>query len=500
MQIKKYSTILTFFFIIVTVFLFHSSALNLGFAFQEFHYYVHATANGFYDVINQVIGFSANASEYRPINHYIFFLVNRSIFGDNPSVFHLVILLLNCVNGLLIYIFISKISKSKLIGFFSVFIFFTRVAILRSFYATHLSPPKFCFFLLLTFIFYLKSEENKKLFLPLSVIAYVLAMFTRETFVFTIVPIAAYELIYKFDCKISVNSIKLILKKIAPYIMVIIGYIIIRMPYILGKAALSEISQKDGIKIGYKSLSIKYYLTNLINYIRFYYNALTFPFAELSFSKMKFGLIDIVLFCTLIAVAHLIYSIVRAQKLPVFLTDNKKTFLFGGVWFLIFISLVCFFGHMNMDYLYVPSIGFCFIMASVMEHYYDLLVKQQAVLGGGLVVILLISFIVGFYFFSRTKYKEDDFLMGWERAESFIASIKKDYPSIGPDSSVHYFGPDIYKYDLLMSSGNLFRYVYDNKDLNVMCHKLELDKSKIKPGDIVFKLEHDKIMAVVPGS
>src|SRR3989339_1022293 len=123
---------------------------------------------------------------YRPFVTLTYF-IDYSLWGLNPTGFHLTNLLLQAANTLLFYLFLKRVAKSNTLAFFSTLLFTTHPILTEtvnsiSYREDLLAAP----FFLIAFILYLKINKpffNKSKFLlyyPVSLFSYLLALFSKE--------------------------------------------------------------------------------------------------------------------------------------------------------------------------------------------------------------------------------------------------------------------------------------------------------------------------------
>lgn len=495
---KKYFTLLVFLAILASVFIFHSPALDLGRAGGDMHFYVRAEADSIFEVLEKVVEFR-NGLEFRPLNHYLFHLVDKKLFGKNTTIFHILPLLLNTCCILLVYLITLKLTDNRRIAILSVLVVITRIALLRTYYIASLSAPKSFFFLLLTLLFYLYAKENRFPFLGLSVISYFMAMLTRESFIFFPIGLVSYEIIYNFDRKINMTNLKLVLKKIYPYLVIVGIFILVRFPYYIRSFALRK---NNVAKIGYRDVSFNNVIVNLVNFIRFHFNNFTVSFEDIGLGNIiGLEIIDIVLYIGLLFVGHLIYSAIR-KSIPKFPDDLKNHLIWGSIWFFTFILIYCFLGRIAMFYIYEGLLGSSLIIACLGEYYYNLFRVGDSSFLKGVVYVLVIHFLVGFYFLARDRFENDGYLELWKVSAKYISSIEDINIPVYPDSKVHFYNKiPINSYVIgninglgEEGGGFLFKYILNNKDLEVVYHGSEIAPDKIRPGDIVFRLEKERMI------
>ncbi len=124
---------------------------------------------------------SVVARDYIPVTLLSFSLENF-FFGLSPFVFHLNNVILHILNSFLVYILLRKLfdlEKNWLIAFLMSAVFAAHPLRVESVaWVTERKDVLFTFFYLLAIIFYLKSE-TKKYWLRLSVLAFLLALFSK---------------------------------------------------------------------------------------------------------------------------------------------------------------------------------------------------------------------------------------------------------------------------------------------------------------------------------
>ncbi|MFQ5647316.1 MAG: glycosyltransferase family 39 protein [bacterium] len=498
---EKYFTITVFLSIVSFVFIVYYPALHFGMAGLDLNLFVKAGNGNLSEVWAYFTGF-LHSVEFRPLNHYLFFLASRKLFGYNSQALHAVVLLINCCNAFLLYLLVSRITGSRKTALLSLLVFLTRIAVIRSYYILNYSPPKLCFFTLLTFILYLKSKERKAVFSPLYVFTYLLAMLTRETFVLLPVGILFYELVFNRGKKITLAEVKKRLAGLYPFFAVIFGYLLIRVPFFIGKVSM----KKQGVSISFRSLSVNHFFGNLMNLIRFNFNFLTRSIASVRLSNMGLNLVDVNIYIAVLVSGHIIYS--QVLRRPMRLSGRlRNNMIWGSAWFLLYVSLYCFFSTLSPEYLYLSLVGSSLAVASWIEYYYDLFYSEKALLFRGISFLLAVHFLAGFYFLVRTRTKDDGLLKWWPVADKYMADIRKSRPEISPGGRVHYYIRGNVSRHVLgnehqlnqKGEGYLFKYIYENDKLEVIGHDYPVDPAGVRTGDLVFRLEPSRLIDETSG-
>lgn len=121
---------------------------------------------------------------YAPL-HLISYMIDYSIWGSNPSGFHLTSALLHAVNGMLVYALTARISGMKTAGLIAAIIFVSHPAQVES--VAWLSQRKnllSLFFFLVSFLSYLKSRQqdsDSRLFYLIAVVAFFASLLSKAT-------------------------------------------------------------------------------------------------------------------------------------------------------------------------------------------------------------------------------------------------------------------------------------------------------------------------------
>ncbi len=133
-----------------------------------------------------------------------------SLFGPNPTYFRLLNIMLHLLNTILVFILITKLH-SKTTAFFASSIFAVHSIHVEAIaWISGGSYVQLSFFFLLSFILYLFSNGNKKMYI-ISILFYVLALESQTLVAVLSAVFAVYEL--------TLGNIKLNYKKIIPFLI-----------------------------------------------------------------------------------------------------------------------------------------------------------------------------------------------------------------------------------------------------------------------------------------
>jgi hypothetical protein len=173
------------FFILVITFLFYSNVVKYDFSGDDFIHLYNSQANSIQDFLNffNPNAYFADMFFYRPLSTQTFFFINSSLFGLNALPFHIVALLFHGINTLLFYLVVLKLWKNEKIAFLSCLLYgISAVHFLSLFFISAFQQILRTFFLLLSTIYFLKYQDEKKAnYLGFSLLSFVAALISKET-------------------------------------------------------------------------------------------------------------------------------------------------------------------------------------------------------------------------------------------------------------------------------------------------------------------------------
>lgn len=314
---------------------------------------------------------------YRPIRS-IFYTITYQVWGLNVFGYHLNSLLLHFFVALLLFFITLKITNKTEFSF--VVSLFFAVHPVHTARITNMTAAFDVFgilFLLLTFLFYiLYSNKHKKNYYYLSIIFYLLALFSTEEAITLILLLFLFD--FTFNFKINLYSVKLLLKKYIPYIIITIFYLIIRF---------SVVQQLGRGKIYFEHSFFGTLLTTIKIFVE-YILILFFPFNTTIERVVRFetSLFSISFLISLFALLLILFFFIKSYK-------KSKIVFFSVGWFFItllpFSNLVPQVTIMADRYLYLPSFGFVLFLTFLIFRIDKIgLVKRHSRL---IIVILIVS-------------------------------------------------------------------------------------------------------------
>ncbi|MEK6949450.1 MAG: tetratricopeptide repeat protein [Nanoarchaeota archaeon] len=339
------------FILAAVVFISYANIFKNEFAWDDFYF---ITDNIHIREFGSIPSFFTEPSTgdlYRPLRG-IFYALTYKMWGLDAFGYHLSSLLAHLAVTLLVYFITLKITEKNSLSFIASLFFAAHpVHTERITNMTAAFDAYGIVFLLLAFFFYAIFSKNKlKKYFVFSNVFYFLALFSSEEAI-TLIPILfLYE--FSFNHNINLANIKLLLKRYAPFIAITLFYLLIRF-MVVGKAGRAEIYFNESffgallttVKIFFQYILILFFPAGLVTerYVKF--EASIFSFAFL---------------VSLAALLLLFFFFVKSYK-------KSKIIFFSIGWFFItllpFSNILPQYTIMAERYLYLPSYGFCLLLA-----------------------------------------------------------------------------------------------------------------------------------------
>ncbi|MDO8529172.1 MAG: tetratricopeptide repeat protein, partial [bacterium] len=159
------------------------------------------------DINNPKVVFSLGSGFIQKIVLYIVF----SLFGDNPTYFRIFNILFHFGSTLVIFSILNILTKKRIVALFSAIIFAVHPILIESVaWISGMPYVIYSFFLLLSFLLYMLSKNNRKLYW-ISLALFILAVNSSEKAIVFFFILVAYE--------ISIGSIKNNWKRLIPYFL-----------------------------------------------------------------------------------------------------------------------------------------------------------------------------------------------------------------------------------------------------------------------------------------
>lgn len=338
----------------------------------------HDTFLGFFKVEKNLVA----GGRYRPLS-LVTFAMEKEYFGDSPHTSHFINVLLYALCGIFIYLMLQqlfknadeRISKLQLLPLITTLLFIAHpihteaVANIKG--RDEIMSMLFCSmgaWLLLQFM----DSGKSMLKLILSFVCFFLGMLSKENAVtfFLVVPLM-WWLFRKFEMK---NFIRLMIPLAAATVL----FLILRQSFTntaIGKE-VNEIMNNPffGMTVTQKYATIVYtfgrYLWLLLIPIKLTSDYYPFEITAQSFSSIP------VLITLAVTVGALTIAVLQFRKNPLIAFG----ILFFGITFSVVSNLVFPIGtFMNERFLFMPSLGFCLLLALTIIRFSEFLWKKEGV-------------------------------------------------------------------------------------------------------------------------
>lgn len=293
-------------------------------------------------------GGESTSNFYRPLQMATYAAEYR-LWDLNPFGYHLTNVVLHILVALSIYWLITLLFNNSLLSFFTALFFVGHPIHTEAVsYISGRADPLAALFVILSFIFYIKFLEAKKLRIYfLMLLCYAFALLSRESGLLLIVSIPLYH--YAFKKKYGIPEFIPILAITACY-------------FLLRAFALNSTVPHFTSPVGLLDRTAGFFAA-LANYIRL----LILPLdLHMEYGKKQFYFTDPKVLTGLVIFVIMIYfALIRRKNLLI---------SFGILWFLLALLPVSnvypMSAYMAEHWLYIPSIGFFLLLAGVMVFLY----------------------------------------------------------------------------------------------------------------------------------
>lgn len=455
---KKY---LIFLPIILAGIIAYFPSLKYGFSQDDFIFLYISKAQTFSQFLNFFNPFAIfpDFFFYRPLTTQVFYSVNQSLFGLNPLPSHIAGLTLHLINSILFFFIIQKVWQNKQVAFLSALFFAISAAhFLSLYYIAAFQEVGRIFFVFLSLLLFLSYLDTKKELIYLgSLVAFILAILSKETSLITPFLFLPIEILRRKEQSI-LKVAKNLLKTVIPFLVIILIYSVIRF---LGfQSVFNEGSYNIVFSITEIFQNIKWYLLwsfGLPEIISSWPSLK--PSSLLQFGQtLPFGYPVISLFILLLITLG-INSFFRVRYL------NKKTLIASLVIFLVSLGPVLILHqHSYPQYLDLAMLGFLPIIAWLL---YPLNQEKN--------IFKLIGFlgIIFFITLQLTSLKLSE-QTHWTTHRAIVADyyhqdFQKKYPSIPEGTEVIFSGNRQITYELSIALAKKYALLvwYPNKIKNV---------------------------------
>src|SRR3989339_399988 len=294
---------------------------------------------------------------YRPVVTFSYF-IDYSLWHLNPAGFHLTNILLHAVNVVLVYLLVSNISRSHTAAFLTSVLFALHPILTEAVngisYREDLLATTFFLSSILLFIQSAIRNPQSKIrnyLYPLSLFSYLLALCSKEVAITLPLIIFLLDWLLEDKSRIKKNTIKYY-----------IGFILVSGFYLF-------------LRFAWFHNPVEKQLTYPDN--SFLVNLLTMPkilcsYIKLLFFPMHFNAEYIIAHTKTPFAATFILSIIFLSVIGVIIYrfyDHSKRLFFFMLWFFAtlapMINIIPIANIMAERYLYLPSVGFCAILAYI---------------------------------------------------------------------------------------------------------------------------------------
>lgn len=326
---------------------------------------------------------------YRPLV-YTSLAVDYFFWGLNPLGFHLTNILFHSANSILFFLILLKITQHNLLISFLTTSLFSVYPIHPDLVAWIMARADlFCaFFMLLSFNFYLKYKEIKKInFLILSITTFIFSLLSKEIAVMLILIIIVYELIF------IEKQEREIFRLFFLFLIPITLFLIARANFLPQFIILNH--------------PIETRIFSSLTFIKTYFRLLILP---INLKVLYHGIpIYETFFNSEVIFSFIILTIVTISF--IILGKKNKIFLFGYLWLIINLfpvsglPKIIEISPIAERYLYIPSFGFFIIVSQIflilLNNYFSIYKKI-------VVILIIIIFFLGIVTFNRNFYWKDN--------------------------------------------------------------------------------------------
>jgi Tfp pilus assembly protein PilF len=362
----------------------------------------------------------AEEISYRPVTTFSYF-VNYSIFKLNVIGWHLVNITLHSLNGSLIFYLVNAILKNTRIAFLTAILFVLHPIQTEAVNCISFREDLLCFlFFLLSFLFYIRylKMEHYGLYFT-SVTAYILALFSKEMAIALPLVLALY--IFCFDRSKKLTSFYSLTGHLGVTVLFLIGRWSIFKPFgfVVGKDVT--------IAPQYPGGNLYSALCTTTKVIVYYMRLLCYP-DRLSLCYDHFP-ISSSLFEPPVIISLFILLFVLIFAIKKLKDDSTKGISFAIFYFFITLlpvsNIIPFGAIMAERYLYIPSLGFCILVATVMDKLMDL--KTQTLRFQHLTRIISVFLFCLLLIFYTTRIVNRN--ADWKNEETIWKATLKIFPN-----------------------------------------------------------------------
>lgn len=355
---------------------------------------------------------------YRPL-FTAYLTVNYQIFGLWEPGWHLINLLVHCVATVLVYFLLQRLSGNQLIALLAALIFGLHPAHVESVsWISGIPDPLAALFYVPSFIWYVRYREaGEPKFFAASVAAFGLSVLCKETPLVLPLVLATWELARAQQEKSLIVRVKAIIPQMVPYAIVGAAYLALRF------SVLGRISWKHPFMARVPDsaiwMTVPYVFANYLKHlIAPFYLSLIYGTSFVSNAADPRFLLPAAIVLALAGVlwvyrkrlssrVWVAIALIVAPILPVL---NLKVFHYEYI--------------IQDRYLYLPSIGFCYLMAMAIVH----LGKTRKPVALGVAAVVVIAFGASTILQNRVWH---DAVPLWQRATWYSPNSWSTHYNLG---------------------------------------------------------------------
>ncbi len=310
----------------------------------------------FFDLFTHDYFQSSGEVTYRPVVTLSYF-IDYSIWQLNPVGFHLTNILLHIVNGVLVYMFLSIVGRDKTISFLASILFALHPVLTEAVNGISYREDLLTtvFFLGSVLLFIQSTTRNPQYAIyhyPLSLFLYLLALCSKEMAI--TLPLIVFLLDWVFGGKNTLR--KNIIRYYPGFILVSGFYLFLRFVWFHNPVEKQLLYPDNS------------FLTNLLTMPK-----ILSSYIKLLFFPVSFNAEYIIAYTKTLFAAAFVYSMVFLGAVGVITYKyyyRSRCLFFSILWFFVTLSpmmnIIPIANIMAERYLYLPSIGFCTIIACIL--------------------------------------------------------------------------------------------------------------------------------------
>ncbi|MFH0763554.1 MAG: tetratricopeptide repeat protein [Candidatus Omnitrophota bacterium] len=326
---------------------------------------------------------------YRPITT-LSYAVDFFLWGFNSFGYHLTNVILHSFNGILVFLLLSIMFGDFFLALAAGLIFISHpVQTEVVSWISGRSSVLFMFFYLLSFIFYIKARESKKIFYLYSIIFFCMSLLSKEMAITLPLILILYDLHFgrRFDIKESIV-------RYLPYFAIALFFVITRM------TLMGQVGQFSGWGEPYRV-----FLTMskvVVDYVRILFFPVTLCAIgyDVAISKSILepaALASITFLAVILSGIPFLYRRFRAASFSI---------LFFFITLLPVVNIIPIKALEAERFLYLPSLGFCVLIAFIISAA-DKRFKNPIARNGPRIAVLIAFTLIAFYAL-RTSARNND--------------------------------------------------------------------------------------------